>query len=340
MRKLLNTLYITTPEAYLSKDGMNVVVSVNQEEVFRIPIINIESIVTFGYMGASPGVMKLCCDKGVSLTFLSPHGRFVSRIQGSTRGNVILRREQVHWIDNPDKSLHIARIIVAAKIMNYRNILRRFVRDYGENDEVSKAADFLDMNRRNALNAADVDSVRGIEGIAANKYFSVFHHLIIQNKNDFPFTERNRRPPKDSVNALLSFAYTLLANDMQTALETVGLDPFMGFLHAIRPGRASLALDMIEEMRAYLGDRFVLSLINRRQLSSKDFLYQGEKGVVMTDNGMKTFLTAWQKRKRDEVLHPYLKEKINVGLLPYVQAMLMARFMRGDIDDYPVFLVQ
>lgn len=185
-----------------------------------------------------------------------------------------------------------------------------------------------------------MDSVRGIEGIAANKYFSVFHHLIIQNKNDFPFTERNRRPPKDSVNALLSFAYTLLANDMQTALETVGLDPFMGFLHAIRPGRASLALDMIEEMRAYLGDRFVLSLINRRQLSSKDFLYQGEKGVVMTDNGMKTFLTAWQKRKRDEVLHPYLKEKINVGLLPYVQAMLMARFMRGDIDDYPVFLVQ
>lgn len=340
MRKLLNTLYITTPDSYLSKEGMNVVVSVNQEEVFRIPIINIESIVTFGYMGASPGVMKLCCDNGVSLTFLSPHGRFVSRIQGATHGNVILRREQVHWIDNPEKALHIARIIVAAKIMNYRNILRRFVRDNGVNEEVSKVADFLDMNRRDALSATDIDSVRGIEGIAANRYFSVFRHLIIQNKNDFPFTERNRRPPKDAVNALLSFAYTLLTNDMQTALETVGLDPFMGFLHAMRPGRASLALDMIEEMRAYLGDRFVLSLINRRQLSSKDFLYQGEKGIVLTDNGRKLFLTAWQKRKRDEIQHPYLKEKINVGLLPYVQAMLMARYMRGDIDDYPVFLVQ
>lgn len=340
MRKLLNTLYVTTPESYLSKDGMNVVVSVKQEEVFRIPIINIESIVTFGYMGASPGVMKLCCDNGVSLTFLSPHGRFVSRIQGGVHGNVLLRREQVHWIDNEAKTLHLSKIIVAGKILNYRNILRRFIRDNGENEEVLKAADFLDMNHRDALNAQNIDSVRGIEGIAANKYFSVFHHLIIQNKSDFPFNGRNRRPPKDAVNALLSLAYTLLTNDMQSALETVGLDPYMGFLHVMRPGRASLALDIIEELRAYMGDRFVLSLINRRQLISKDFLYQGDQGVLLTDEGRRKFLTAWQIRKKDEVMHPYLNEKVNIGLLPYAQALLLARYIRGDIDDYPIFLIK
>lgn len=224
--------------------------------------------------------------------------------------------------------------------MNYRNILRRFIRDNGENEEVLKAADFLDMNHRDALNAQNIDSVRGIEGIAANKYFSVFHHLIIQNKSDFPFNGRNRRPPKDAVNALLSLAYTLLTNDMQSALETVGLDPYMGFLHVMRPGRASLALDIIEELRAYMGDRFVLSLINRRQLISKDFLYQGDQGVLLTDEGRRKFLTAWQIRKKDEVMHPYLNEKVNIGLLPYAQALLLARYIRGDIDDYPIFLIK
>lgn len=339
MRKLLNTLYITTPESYLYKDGMNVVVSVRQEEVFRIPIINIESIVTFGYMGASPGLMKLCCDNNVSLTFLSPHGRLISRIQGPVHGNVILRHEQSHWVDNSQKSLHLAQIMIAAKILNYRNILRRFLRDNGENKEINFAADFLDMSKRDSLKTKDIDSLRGIEGIAASKYFSVFSKLIIQNKSQFPFTERNRRPPKDAVNAMLSLVYTLITNDMQSALETVGLDPFMGFLHAIRPGRASLALDMVEELRAYLGDRFVLSLINRRQITQKEFLFQGEKGVVLTDEGKKIFLTAWQTRKRDEIMHPYLNEKVCIGLLPYIQALL-ARYIRGDIDDYPTFLIK
>jgi CRISPR-associated protein Cas1 len=340
MRKLLNTLYVTTPESYLSKDGLNVVISVKQEEMFRIPIINIESIVTFGYMGASPGLMKLCCDNHVSLTFLSPNGRFISRIQGQVQGNVILRHEQCHWVDNPKKSMHLARVMIAAKILNYRNILRRFIRDNGKNKDIEEASMFLDKNKREALSTTNLESLRGIEGIAANKYFSVFSKLIIQNKSQFPFSERNRRPPKDAVNAMLSLVYTLITNDMQSALETVGLDPFLGFLHTMRPGRASLALDMVEELRAYLGDRFVLSLINRRQITQKDFLFQGEKGVILTDEGRKKFITAWQTRKKDEIIHPYLNEKVSLGLLPYIQSMLLARYIRGDIDDYPTFLIK
>lgn len=338
MRKLLNSLYVTTPESYLSKDGMNVVVSVKQQEVFRIPIINLEAIVMFGYMGASPGLMKLCADNGVSLTFLSPHGRFVSRVQGQTKGNVLLRKAQYQLSEDLEWSLHIARLIVAGKIQNCRNVLQRYLRDYGENLDVETAVRALDMEKRDALQAKDRAALMGVEGMAANQYFAVFQHLILQQKSDFPFDGRNRRPPKDAVNAMLSLAYTLLANDTAAALETVGLDPYVGFLHTLRPGRTSLALDVMEEMRAYLCDRFVLSLINRRQISASDFLYQGEKGVVLTDDGRRTFLTAWQNRKKEEIVHPYLGEKVPVGLLPYVQSILLARYVRNDMDDYPVFL--
>lgn len=340
MRKLLNTLYITTPEAYLSKDGMNVVVSVNQQEVFRIPAINIEGIVTFGYMGASPGLMKLCSDNGIALTFLSPQGRFVSRIQGQTKGNVLLRKRQYQLSDDEDWSLNIARIMIGGKIQNYRAILRRYIRDYGENEEVNHAVGLLERYKRDALNATDKESLIGYEGMASNVYFEVLPLLILNQKKDFPFHGRNRRPPKDAVNAMLSFAYTLIAHDMSAALETVGLDPYVGFLHTLRPGRVSLALDMMEELRAYLGDRFVLSLINKRQVSSADFLFQGDNGVVMTDKCRKTFISAWQGRKRETIIHPYLNEKVEIGLLPYVQAMLMARFIREDIEGYPVFLIK
>jgi CRISPR-associated protein Cas1 len=340
MRKLLNTLYITTPESYLSKDGLNVVVSVNQQEVFRIPVINIESIVTFGYMGASPGLMKLCTDNNVSLTFLSPNGRFVSRIQGQTRGNVLLRKEQYKLSEQHDWTLHVAQVMIGGKIQNYRNILRRYIRDYGDNIVVEEAAKALDGFKRDVFRTIDRQSLMGVEGLAANKYFDVFPCLMTQQRDVFPFNGRNRRPPKDAVNAMLSLAYTLVANDVSAALETIGLDPYVGFLHTLRPGRASLALDLTEELRAYLGDRFVLSLINRRQLTPSDFLYQGEQGVTMTDNGRRTFLTAWQNRKKETLVHPYLNEKIPVGLVPHAQAMLLARFVRGDIDDYPVFLIK
>lgn len=340
MRKLLNTLYITTPNAYLSKDGLNVVVSVEGKEMFRIPAINIEGIVTFGYMGASPGLMKLCSDNGISLTFLSPYGRFISRVQGQTKGNVLLRKMQYKLSDDDLWTQHISSLIVAAKIQNYRNILRRNIRDYGYSDEVMQAANTLDSLKRETLRALDKDELRGYEGAASNAYFEVLPHLILNQKNDFPFNGRNRRPPTDAVNAMLSFAYTLIANDMAAALETIGLDPYVGFMHTLRPGRTSLALDMMEEFRAYLGDRLVLSLINKRQVTARDFLFQGDNGVVLTDNGRKTFLTAWQNRKRETIIHPYLNEKVEVGLLPYIQAMMMARVIRNDIDDYPVFLIK
>ncbi len=340
MRKLLNTLYITTPESYLSKDGQNVVVSVRQREVFRIPIINIEGIVTFGYMGASPGLMKLCSDNNVSLTFLSPHGRFISRIQGKTKGNVLLRKRQYQLADDAEWSLHLAQIIISGKIQNYRNILRRYLRDYGFNVDVKNAAQLLDTYKREIFRCQNKDILIGVEGMAANRYFDVFPHLLTQQRDVFPFSGRSRRPPKDAINAMLSLAYTLLTNDVTAALETVGLDPYVGFLHTLRPGRTSLALDLVEELRAYMGDRFVLSLINRRQVSPKDFIFQGDKGVQLTENGRRTFLSAWQTRKKDTIVHPFLNEKISVGLVPYAQAMLLARYIRNDIDDYPVYLIK
>ena len=340
MRKLLNTLYITTPESYLSKDGMNVVVSINQQEVFRIPVINLESIVTFGYKGTSPGLMKLCMDNNVSLTFLSPNGRFISRFQGPTRGNVLLRKAQYRLSEDEAWSLHVAKVMIGGKIQNYRNILRRYQRDYGNNPEVESAVTALDVRKHKVFLATDRLTLIGEEGLAANKYFEVFPCMMTQQREGFPFSGRNRRPPKDAVNAMLSLAYTLIANDVAAALETVGLDPYVGFLHTLRPGRASLALDMSEELRAYLGDRFVLSLINRRQVTPNDFLYQGERGVTMSENGRKTFITAWQNRKKETLVHPYLNEKIPVGLVPHAQAMLLARYVRGDIDDYPVFLIK
>jgi CRISP-associated protein Cas1 len=340
MRILLNTLYVTTPEAYLSKDGLNVVVSVKQQEVFRIPIHNIEQIVTFGYMGASPGLMKLCADSNVALTFLSPNGKFISRSQGPTRGNVLLRKAQYINSDNENYALHLSKLFIGGKLQNYRNILCRFIRDNGENQSVEAAAEKLLRCKRRMLNADNINTVRAIEGEAAMEYFAVFHELILHQKEAFIFNGRNRRPPKDAVNAMLSFVYTLIANDMTAALETVGLDPYVGFLHQLRPGRASLALDMMEEFRAYLGDRLVLSLINRKQITIKDFIQQGEESIVMTDNGRRTILSAWQSRKKETIVHPYLNEKVSVGLLPYIQAMMMARFIRNDIDDYPVFLIK
>ena len=242
--------------------------------------------------------------------------------------------------DDEEWSLHVAKLMIAAKMQNYRNILRRYIRDYGECPEVEDSVKTLDTNKRQALHAEGKTELMGFEGMASNAYFDVLPKLILNQKESFPFHGRNRRPPKDAVNAMLSLAYTLIANDISAALETVGLDPYVGFLHSLRPGRTSLALDMMEEFRAYLGDRFVLSLINKRQITPKDFLYQGDNGMILTDNGRKTFLTAWQNRKRETIIHPYLNEKVEIGLLPYVQAMMLARYIRKDIDDYPVFLIK
>lgn len=340
MRQLLNTLYVTTPNAYLSKDGTNVVVSVEQVERFRIPVHNIESIVIFSYMGASPGLMKLCADSGVSLTFLSPSGKYIGRFKGHTTGNILLRKRQHElWHDEAFK-LKIAKDIIAAKVYNSRNILLRFVRDHGTCESVEKVTTYLDRHKYRILNATSSEQLRGLEGECASAYFSVFDSLILSKDPVFRFSGRNRRPPKDATNALLSFAYSLLANDVTAALETVGLDPYLGIFHALRPGRASLALDLMEELRAYMADRFALSLINRGQLNSRDFMQSGFENIMLTDDGRKTFLSAWQTRKKDIVTHPYTGEKIPLGLLPYAQAQLLARHLRGDLDAYPVFLVK
>ena len=340
MRILLNTLYITTPEAYLSKDGLNVVVSVKQNEIFRIPIHNIEQIVTFGYMGASPGLMKLCADSNVSLTLLSQQGRYISRSQGPTKGNVLLRKAQYKNSDEPNYSLHLSKLFIGGKVQNYRNILQRFIRDNGNDKAIENIADELLKCKKRILNADSIASLRGIEGEAATHYFSIFSRLLLNQKDDFVFEGRNRRPPKDAINAMLSFIYTLICNDMTSALETIGLDPYVGFMHTLRPGRASLALDMIEELRAYLGDRLVLSLINRKQITKHDFIKQGDEGIIMTESGRKTILAAWQSKRKELITHPYLNEKVSIGLLPHIQAMLLARFIRKDIDDYPVFLIK
>ena len=340
MRKLLNTLYVTTPEAYLSKDGLNVVVSVDKEELFRIPIMNVESIVTFGYMGASPGLMKLCMDNHVSLVFMTPQGRFIGRVQGATRGNVLLRKKQYSLSEDENVALHLAKLFITGKVFNTRSILQRYIRDNGADEDVERVIKQLDWRKKCVMQAENMEILRGEEGHAANTYFEVFDHLILHQKADFPFNGRNRRPPKDEVNAMLSFVYTLIANDVAAALESVGLDPCVGFMHTLRPGRTSLALDMMEELRAYLGDRLVLSLINRKQVTKKDFIRQGDESFVMTDECRKVLLTTWQKRKKEMIEHPYLKERIPIGLLPYAQAMLLARFLREDLDDYPMFLMR
>lgn len=340
MRKLLNTLYVTTPEAYLSKDGLNAVISVKQQETFRIPIVNIEHIVTFGYMGASPGLMKLCADNGVSLTFLSPNGRFIGRFQGPVKGNVLLRTRQYRMSSDADYALSLSRILIAAKINNYRQILLRHLRDYGNDDCIEETERKLNACKRLALKSASGEELRGHEGNAASAYFSAFSRLLHTSDPAFRFNGRNRRPARDAVNSMLSFVYTLIAGDCTAALESVGLDPYVGLFHTLRPGRPSLALDLMEEMRAYLGDRLVLSLINRKQISGRDFISQGEDAVTTTDNGRKIILQAWQQRKKETITHPFLNEKIQIGLLPYVQSQLLARAIRDNSEIYPPFLIK
>jgi CRISP-associated protein Cas1 len=343
MRKLLNTLYVTTPDSYLSKDGENVVIRVGEEERFRIPIHNLEGIVSFGYTGASPALMGLCAERNVSLSFLTEHGKFLSRMSGKIRGNVLLRRKQFRWADDTQKSLSIAQVFIAGKIANCRAVMQRALRDHGNDENISvlnEVINLLELRQKQALKAEDAEKLRGIEGDAANSYFGAFNYLIVSQKADFVMDGRNRRPPKDKINALLSFVYILLAHEVQSALESVGLDPYVGFLHVDRPGRPSLALDLMEEFRPYLADRLVLSLINRKQINAKGFSERDESGVIMNDDTRKEVLNAWQKRKQEEIQHPLLQESVPVGLLPYTQALLMARFIRGDIDNYPVFVIK
>jgi CRISPR-associated protein Cas1 len=340
MRRLLNTLYVVTPDAYLACEGENVLVKSNDEIKLRIPIHNLEGIITFGYSGASPALMRLCCERGVAFSFLSSSGYFLGRVTGKTHGNVLLRRTQYRWADNEEATLRLSKRFLIAKILNSRVCLQRALRDHGEKietGEIVSAVAALKQLAEIVESVRNIDILRGIEGEAARDYFKCFDRMILYQKNEFCFYERIRRPPTDNVNALLSFLYTILAHDVEAALESVGLDPQVGFLHRDRPGRSSLALDMMEEFRAYFVDRMVLSLINRKQISGNGFIKKESGAVVMTDDTKKAVLAEWQNKKKEEIKHPYLDEKIPIGLLPYAQALLMARHIRGDLDDYPPF---
>lgn len=341
MRKLMNTLYVTSPDAYLSLDGENVVVLVEEKEKIRVPLHNLEGIVTFGYTGASPAFMGQCAKRNLALTFLTRHGRFLARVVGESRGNVVLRRQQYRMADQEPEQIKIARNCIAGKIYNSRSVINRALRDHGQRIDEARfkaVSEQLKQSLELARSASSLEELRGYEGEAASRYFSVMDDLILQQKADFYFRGRNKRPPLDNVNAMLSFVYTLLAHDVAAALETVGLDSYVGFLHTDRPGRISLALDMMEELRAVFADRFVISLINKRMVNGNGFEKQENGAVMMKDDTRKEILRNWQERKRDKITHPFLEETIEWGLVPHVQAMLLARFIRGDLDGYPPFL--
>ncbi|AEF93431.1 CRISPR-associated protein Cas1 [Desulfotomaculum nigrificans CO-1-SRB] len=340
MRKLLNTLYVMTPDAYLAKEGENVLIRVQEEVKFRIPVHNLEGIVCFGYIGASPAVMALCAERNVALSFLTENGHFLARVTGPVSGNVLLRRKQYRMSDDPVECSKLACAFILGKTANCRTVLQRALRDHSETiqrEQVEKAVVSLGTRIEKISRCNSLEILRGLEGEAARIYFSVFDHLILAQKDAFYFCERNRRPPLDNMNALLSFLYTLLMHDVQSALETVGLDPAVGFLHRDRPGRPGLALDLMEELRPFLADRLALSLINRKQIDAKGFIEKESGGIIMKEETRKIVLTAWQKRKQEEIKHPFLNEKIAVGLVPYAQALLLARYLRGDLDGYPVF---
>lgn len=341
MKKLLNTLYITTQETYLALDGENILVLKDNDPILRVPLHNLEAIVTFGYTGASPALMGACANKQIALSFMTGSGRFLAGIAGETHGNVVLRRTQYRYADSEDSCTKIARNMLIGKLHNGRWVLERATRDHTMRVDVEQlkvVSTAMAESIKCLVSARSVDSLRGIEGDAATQYFSVFDELILQNKDAFYYKTRNRRPPTDRVNAMLSFAYSLLVSESASALSAAGLDPFVGFLHKDKPGRRSLALDLIEELRPIFADRFVLSLINNRQVTDSDFIEKESGAVLMRDESRKAFLMAWQNRKQEIIKHPFLDEKIEWGLVPHIQALLLARYLRGDLDEYPPFL--
>ena len=340
MKPLLNTLFVNQDEAYLALDGGNVVVLRENRELARFPLHNFEQITTFGYTGASPALMRKCAEDNIALTFMTPEGRFQARVIGRMNGNVLLRREQYRRADDEEASLILARSFILGKIYNARWIIERMRRDYAmriDEEKFQNISAFLQNSCREVMQTSDLEALRGVEGKAAVSYFSAFDDMILKQKEDFFFTERNRRPPLDNMNCLLSFLYALLMNDVGAAVEGVGLDSYVGFLHRDRPGRQSLALDLMEELRP-LADRTAFSMVNTKKINGKDFRLEEGGAVYLTDDGRKKIIEAWHAHKEGMITHPFLEEKIKWGLVPHVQALLLARYLRGDLDAYPPFL--
>ncbi len=341
MKQLLNTLFVTSEDIYLSLEGENVIAKRNDEIAARYPLHTLQGIVSFSYAGASPALMGACAEKNISLSFCTPRGKFLARVVGEANGNVLLRRQQYRAADNPSECCNIARYMILGKLYNARHSIERTKRDHGmrvDCDKLSEVSAQLKELFTTVMECTDLDTLRGLEGVGASAYFRVFDEMILNQKEAFRFNGRNRRPPLDPANAMLSFAYSLLANDCASALEGTGLDSYVGFMHRDRPGRTSLALDLMEELRPCMADRFVLTMINNRVMKESDFEYQPSGAVLLTDSGRKTFLKSWQEKKKDTLTHPYLNEKMSWGMIPYLQAMLLARYLRGDLDAYPPFL--
>ena len=344
MRRMLNTIYVTSEDAWLRKDGQNLVVEVDGAERGRAPLHMLDGVVSFGRPGASPALLAACAESGITISHLEPNGRFLARVEGPRSGNVLLRRAQFRAADDPAVAAPIVRSIVAAKAANQRAVLRRALRDHGADmpperrAALAAAEERLTIVARRTLSVGEIDVLRGLEGEAANVYFSVFDAFIRAPGAEFRFVGRSRRPPLDRINALLSFLYAMLGHDCRSALEAHGLDPQVGFLHADRPGRAGLALDLMEELRPVLADRLALSLVNRRQIGPDDFVLEEAGAVRLTDDARKRVLVAWQERKRDELRHPFLDQTMPLGLVAHAQAQLLARRLRGDLDGYPSFI--
>lgn len=338
MKKLFNTLYVTRQESYLHKDRETIVIKNGADRLGQFPALSVSNILCFGQISVSPFLMGYCAEQGIGLSFYTEYGRFLARVQGRPAGNVLLRRAQYRWADDPAKSASVARLMIGAKIANSRSVLLREIRNHGDNPLLADAAARLAISLRRVKSAPSVEMAMGMEGEAANAYFSVFDELL--RGTGFAFGGRIRRPPTDPVNALLSFIYSLVTQECVSALLGVGLDPYVGFLHKDRPGRPSLALDLLEEFRAAWADRFVLTLINRRQVQLGDFITESSGAVRLKDDARKAVLTAYQERKQAELMHPYLEEQVPVGLLPHCQALLLARHIRGDTELYPPYLVK
>lgn len=341
MKHLLNTLYIMSEDIYLSLDGENVVANKDRQIAARYPLHTLQNIISFSYAGASPALMGACAQRQIGLAFCTPGGRFLARVCGEGNGNVMLRRTQYRLADDPDQCCRISRNMIFGKLYNARWCVERTRRDHGmrlDGDRLSSVSKQIYGLLPQVKETASPDELRGFEGVGASAYFSVFDEMILGDKETFFFNGRSRRPPLDAVNALLSFAYSLLTHDCASALESVGLDSYVGFMHRDRPGRTSLALDLMEELRPCMADRFVLTLINNRQVKAADFQYMQSGAVLLNDGGRKAFLKHWQEKKKETLTHPYLGEKLPWGMIPYIQAMLLARYLRGDLDAYPPFL--
>ena len=340
MRKLLNTIYVTNEMAYLTLDGENLVCKIDGEIKLRIPFDNIENVVCFNYIGCSPALMGKCVSKNISINFISPQGKFLAKVCGETKGNVFMRVAQIDTFR--ECGLILAQNTMAAKFSNTRQLIRRTLHDnpsLRDDEQIKKVMEVLDTRISKVFDANTMEEIMGIEGNCAQNFFSVFDKLITNKNVPFTFEFRTKRPPLDPINALLSFVYTLLTSEYAAALETVGLDSYIVFCHALLSGRSSLACDLVEEVRC-IAERFVITLLNLQIVGEKDFEKQISGAVWLNDEGRKKVLTRWQEKKRSDIVHPYLKQKIPLGLLPYVQSNLLAKYVRGELESYPPYLLK